>query len=387
MIRPGVLVTAGVCGLLAVGVGINYFRSSDSAVPRSPKPAALAKATANERGWIARSDPAAVAGGAAREPGRTGSAGTMSGDDRRGRESDRAGAVEGDKSNRDGATVISGTGPSRGGVTGAYRPGSGPAEGNSIQVSSGVPAAGIPFEGALSVSPETRREQLARRAAAEAVHGGGDKPNASAAPADENEPVLSLPLTNKSAEPENSDTAVFHQGVEFDSEGAVFNTDSQFIVPNGGNIKGEGGSIAFWMQPQWGGGDEGDASLVQLRDPDVWDNRLQIFKNGRYLRFLFTDNTGQERNVAAVIDGWQPGEWHQVTATWGEALQSFYVDGRLIGQQTYAGQLDVRPGTPLYIGSDLPRGGPSAGAAISNFQVYGKPVAPDVVSNLASSRK
>jgi hypothetical protein len=141
------------------------------------------------------------------------------------------------------------------------------------------------------------------------------------------------------------------------------------------------------MQPQWGGGDEGDASLVQLRDSDQWDNRLQIFKNGRYLRFLFTPDTGKESNVAAVVDAWQPNEWHQVTATWGDSVQSFYVDGHLVGQQTYTGQLDVRTGTPLYIGSDLPRGGPSAGGAISNFQVYRTPLGPDAVSNLASSRR
>ncbi|MFQ5666498.1 MAG: LamG domain-containing protein [Candidatus Binatia bacterium] len=240
----------------------------------------------------------------------------------------------------------------------------------------------VPFEGARAMSREQREERKEyNRVPADFLTGptgelkdGQDEDSG---------PVLSLPLED-SPEAEDGETAVFEKGVTFDGKGAVFSADSEFVVPNAGNIKGDAGTLSFSLEPQWGGGDEGDASLVQLRTPDVWENRLQIFKNGRYLRFLFTDNTGQERNIATTIDNWEPGQQHKITATWGEALQSFYVDGHLIGQQTYSGTLDVQPGTPLHIGSDIPNGGPSAGATISQFQVYNRALPPDQIGRLAS---
>ena len=214
---------------------------------------------------------------------------------------------------------------------------------------------------------------------------GDDAENTSKLPPpEEGGPVLSIPF-DQSTQPERGEGAVFEQGVAFESgEGAVFSTDSQFVLPNGGNIKGEAGTVAFWVQPQWEGGAEGDASLVQLRNSDQWDNRLQVFKNGKYLRFLLTDSGGIESNVGATIDNWQPGEWHHVTASWGDGTQAFYVDGRLIGQVNLQGQLDVQPGTPLYIGSDVPKGGPSANGALSQFRVYNRALAPGEVATMAT---
>jgi hypothetical protein len=182
------------------------------------------------------------------------------------------------------------------------------------------------------------------------------------------------------------------QGETFDCwAGAVFSTDSQFVVPNGGNLNGESGSISMWVQPGWAGGDDSNASLVQLRNQNQWEDRLQIFKNGRYMRFLLTDSTGQESNIGATIDDWAPGDWHNLVATWGQndngqLVQSFYIDGKLIGQVPVQNQFNVRAGTPLYIGSDLPLGIPGANGAISQFQAYNRALAPDEVANSAANR-
>jgi len=212
-------------------------------------------------------------------------------------------------------------------------------------------------------------------------------PDASNTPADangeQNEPVLSIPF-ERSAEPEKGDTApIVADGVTFDSEGARFSVDSQFVVPNAGNVQGAAGTITFWLQPEWAGDVESDASLVQLRT-STFENRLQIFKNGRYLRFLFCDNTGIESGVGTDVSGWKPGERHMITATWGDGVTVLYIDGRSYGARDYDGELEVGPETPLYIGSDHPGGGPGARSAISNFQIYSRALSADEIANLYS---
>ena len=104
-----------------------------------------------------------------------------------------------------------------------------------------------------------------------------------------------------------------------------------------------------------------------------------------------SDSAGQESNIGATIDDWNPGDWHHLAATWGQndagqLMQSFYVDGRLIGQVPVQGQFNVRPGTPLYIGSDLPQGIPGANGAISQVQAYGRPLDASEIANQASNR-
>ena len=112
---------------------------------------------------------------------------------------------------------------------------------------------------------------------------------------------------------------------------------------------------------------------MQIRTPHGWDNRMQLVKNGRYLRFIFTDNTSREADISVPIDHWEPGQAHTVTATWGEGKTHLYIDGQRVGQNTYSGQFQIPPNTPMYVGSDVP-GGTYAGASatIQNFKVYGR---------------
>jgi hypothetical protein len=110
-----------------------------------------------------------------------------------------------------------------------------------------------------------------------------------------------------------------------------------------------------------------------LSGDNVWENRISLVKNLDTLRFILIDNTGVERNVGLQIGDWAPGEAHRVTATWGDALMSLYVDGRLVGQNTFEGNLQVSPGGPIYLGYNKPGGayvGP--GGALSDFKIYSR---------------
>ena len=92
-----------------------------------------------------------------------------------------------------------------------------------------------------------------------------------------------------------------------DGVGLDLSSDSVLAFPNAGNANGDAGSISFDIDPQWTGSDQTDNSLVQIRTPNGWDNRMQLVKNGRYLRFILTDNTGRESDISVPIDQWTHG--------------------------------------------------------------------------------
>jgi len=380
MEKAWVYAVVGGCALLVAVLAARQFSGS---VPEEKMPPHVDVAALSERGrgesggWIARTDDdkPVPGGGAARDK----ASGSRF-------EHSAAGGSERDRG-RGATSIYDASGRARGGtsvITSA--PPSSARESDAIQARPSVQPAEVPFEGARSLSgrgaPSGRGREGSEQRQAVAEPGT----EAASSEPDPDGLVLSLPFDN-STQPDKGDPNVVEQGVQIQpGEGANFALDSQFVVPNGGNISGEAGTVSFWVQPGWVGGEANDASLVQLRNQNVWENRLQIFKNGRYLRFLLTDSAGIESNIGATIDAWQPGDWHHVTATWGDGMQSFYVDGKLIGQVSLQGQLDVRPGTPLYVGSDVPEGIPAANGTLSQFKVYNRPLGPDEVGQLATSR-
>jgi hypothetical protein len=392
MERSWVYLVVGAAALFVVVVGTKHFSGSDSDLdveaeqPLRTRQQATLPETARSQGggWIARQGGESTTGsGARRGPAAVGgSAGARLGGGSQGASS-RGGAsvfVDRTRSGMGGGGVGAGVGPAGAG-------------GDAIQMGSTVPVADVPFEGARPITGAIGGAGRAGQGAShDTVQEVTDKPADGSKPApDDGGPVLSLPF-DKTTEPDRGDPAVVEHGVTFDSgEGAIFSTDSQFVVPNGGNLKGDGGSISMWVQPGWAGGDDSNASLAGLRNLNQWEDRLQIFKNGVYMRFLMADSAGQESNIGQNISDWQPGDWHQIVAPWGQnetgqLVQSFYIDGKMIGQVPVQGQFNVRPGTPLYVGSDLPQGVPGTNGAISQFQAYNRALAPDEVANLASNR-
>jgi hypothetical protein len=168
-------------------------------------------------------------------------------------------------------------------------------------------------------------------------------------------------------------------------EGAYFPPDARFAYGDSGTLKNNAGTIAFWMKPNWDGNDPRNASLLQYRTDD-WSNRLQLFKNGVYLRYLFTDNTGTETNLSIDMPKerpeWVAGEWHHIGLTWGDSLITMYVDGRQRSQSTYFGELDVPSGTELYVGSDRPGGNPGADATLQDFVVLDRAADPTELQDM-----
>lgn len=166
-------------------------------------------------------------------------------------------------------------------------------------------------------------------------------------------------------------------------EGAYFPPNARFAYGDAGNLKNNAGTIAFWMKPNWEGTDPRNASLVQYHTED-WSNRINIFKNGIYLRYIFTDNSGSETNLSVDMerDGWVAGDWHHIAVSWGDSLITMYTDGIQRAQGTYLGELDVPTGTALWVGSDAPGGAPGADATLQDFVVEDRAMDPAEIQDM-----
>lgn len=170
-----------------------------------------------------------------------------------------------------------------------------------------------------------------------------------------------------------------HGPAEERSDGSYWIPEGAGVtLPRGGaRIGASAGAIAFWIEPAWSGSEDSTRSFVQLRDPHRWENRIQIFKNGRYLRFLFTDDAGNESGVGTELFDWKAGERHDIVATWADGMTYLYVDGVLAGANPYTGPILIPRATPLLIGADHPNGMLSAEAVIGGFEVFMREVGAD----------
>ncbi len=304
---------------------------------------------------------------------------------------ERAGAAGGaGTAGRGSAAVVPGGPSAAGRVVGGAAGLPGGARGGTG--GSGAKIADVP--GHAGSGKVERREQLVDFLAENAGEAKKAKDSDAAdgtAPAEgEDDVMLSVPLDSASGTlAEDSTAPVVEEDLKFaeDGVGVKFDANSTLAFPDAGNVRGDAGSFTFDIEPEWNGGDEGDHSLVNIRTPNQPDNLLRLFKNGRYLRFIFADESGQERDISVPIDSWNAGERRTITATWGDALTSLYINDELVGTNTYEGQLQIRPGTPLYLGSDVPQApATGANATISNFFVFGRALGRDEIGKRTSSR-
>lgn len=151
--------------------------------------------------------------------------------------------------------------------------------------------------------------------------------------------------------------------------GVKFEDNTRVEFPNAGNASKEG-SISFTIKPDWAGGDATDNALVQIRQEHEWNNRLEIVKNGEFLRFILTDNTGKEADISTRINDWQPGEEKVLEFSWGDGRTEARVNDQIVGRNEYPGELQFSPNTPMIFGADHPGSTyGSAKATISNFTV------------------
>lgn len=164
-----------------------------------------------------------------------------------------------------------------------------------------------------------------------------------------------------------------------DGVGLDIGEDSVLTFPNAGNVNADQGSIAVDITPQWNGNDPTDNSFMQLRTENEWNNRMQLVKNGPFLRFILTDATGHEADISYRIDHWQQGEEYKVTATWADGKTNLYVNGQPVGSNEYPGPFEIPPGTPLYVGSDLPGGSYKGANGRLTARVYNRALAGDEI--------
>jgi hypothetical protein len=128
------------------------------------------------------------------------------------------------------------------------------------------------------------------------------------------------------------------------------NTDLKF--PN--NVNPDAATISMKVQPDWSGGDQSDNALLELRGEHDWSNRIELVKNGEFLRFIVTPDSGQEADISVRITDWQAGQEHDVQASYGNGQTFLYIDGKLAGSNQYTGQLNFPQGIPLRVGGDYP---------------------------------
>ncbi|HVN84896.1 MAG TPA: LamG-like jellyroll fold domain-containing protein [Candidatus Binatia bacterium] len=359
-----IAIIAGACGVVTIFIAVNHFRRDDSSrdIDARTRLAARAAQSIEERGGFS-ARPEGYESGADAGTGVAGPASARSGVPALpGTAANRGGTGGGLGGSSGGPTVMTSERQAGGVVGFSGNRGEAPGGGTSIRLS--APDTAVKFGGAGNGSG-AHDEQVVL---ANVPRGSTNAADPNKPPEDPNEPVLSLPL-DRTVEPDKGDAPVTAQGITFDSAGAKFSADAQFIVPNAGGLTGEAGTISFNLQNDWTGNDSTDASLLKIRDPNQWQDRIEITKNGQYLRMVLWDDAGNETGVNTQIN-WQPGEQHSISVTWGEGSVGMNVDGRLVGQSAYPGQLVFQPGTPMYIGSDVPGGQGGARSTLSDIKVY-----------------
>jgi len=183
------------------------------------------------------------------------------------------------------------------------------------------------------------------------------------------------------AAPEADATAPFlEDGVVYSSRADQrFPTETEFQLPATDRPVGQSGSFAAVLHPGWDASSQDDASFFQLGTFGP-----HLFKEVDALHFGVLDENGTAIDTETNIGGWRANEPHVLTATWGGGQIFLYVDGQLVGQQSYVGALNVHDGDTAWIGSGFADRRPAAPGLLSNVQVYERPLASADVASLAT---
>jgi len=135
-----------------------------------------------------------------------------------------------------------------------------------------------------------------------------------------------------------------------DGDGVKITDRGKIEFPNYAN--GDAATIQFSIKPDWSGADQTDNALLEIRQEHEWANRLELVKNGEFLRFIVTPDSGQEADISVRINDWQPGDQHDVRASYGDGKTYLFIDGNLVGSVPYSGNLQFAQGTPMFLGGD-----------------------------------
>lgn len=163
---------------------------------------------------------------------------------------------------------------------------------------------------------------------------------------------------------------------------ALFPPNALLIYDDAGGIDPAQGAFVFWVRLEWDPKDgriEGKG-LAQLFSGTL-ENRFEITMGHHFVSFYITDSNGTQQGVIGEV-AWSRGDWHHVAVTWGEALMRIYIDGNLGNESTYSGNLEIPPGTPLYLGSQQQRSDRQGTVALRGQQTFQRPLNPQEIAEV-----
>jgi len=163
-----------------------------------------------------------------------------------------------------------------------------------------------------------------------------------------------------------------------EEHGVEMGDDSVLTFPSQGNVSGEAGTIHFEFEPDWDGTESSTRTLFRIDEPGQWENRVRLVKDFNYLRYMFFDNTGLEVNINTPIDNWAAGDPHEVTVNWDQQIGkiSMYIDGELMAEKPYEGELILDGKSRFDLGSKGGDGYIGAGGRITNLTAYDRALTP-----------
>ncbi|MDA3926973.1 MAG: LamG domain-containing protein [Kiritimatiellae bacterium] len=150
----------------------------------------------------------------------------------------------------------------------------------------------------------------------------------------------------------------------------------EVVYLNSGNLDKARGSIEIWVRPDWKPGAKTQHALFWGSGPrDIGSNCIWLWGYGTSIRFDVRDP--KDSYVTANINGWQPGEWHHIVATWNcKKGLALYIDGTLARQREATW-------TPRIHGSfhigNRPNSKMPAQAAFDELFIYTEPLTADEV--------
>ena len=166
-------------------------------------------------------------------------------------------------------------------------------------------------------------------------------------------------------------------------KGVSLSEGSWLAYPAAGHLDKSAGSLLFWVQPQWHGGDGKRHTLFSDSAPthNPAFNSFHLFKTpSATLEFVVGGLA--EQSVSTSVADWTAGEWHHVAVTWdcrqGIAL---YVDGQEAGTRQLLYEPQQWPA--VHVGADYD-GSVTASAALAELMLFDRQLRTDQVQALAA---
>jgi hypothetical protein len=190
----------------------------------------------------------------------------------------------------------------------------------------------------------------------------------------------------ESANATNEAPPIIERGLQTDDDGGALRVppDGQLAYPDRGGLDPNRGTMAFWARLDSDTAFAGRA-LAQLATAT---SGFRINMGTGFVGLVLTNAEG-EQTTSYTKMSWQPGVWHHIATTWGDAIMQLYVDAHLVDQQSYAGTLELPASAPLFYGNQRidttltpPPSGPTVSLWPKQPVIRGEILEPDQVASV-----